>query len=50
MRHTHGCEPRNPYNMIIQENHAANRANSIISYSVGSVATFPNSCHLPTKR
>ena len=26
MRHTHGCEPRNPYDMIIQENHAANGA------------------------
>ena len=23
---THGCKPRNPYNMIIQENHVANRA------------------------
>ena len=20
MRYTHGCKPRNPYNMIIQEN------------------------------
>ncbi len=34
MRYTHGCKPRNPYNMIIQENHAAGRANSIISYKV----------------
>ena len=32
MRHTHGCEPRNPLNMIIQENHAADGANLIISY------------------
>lgn len=32
MRYTHGCKPRNPYNMIIQENHAADRANLIISY------------------
>ena len=32
MRYTHGCKPRNPYNMIIQENHAANRANLIIPY------------------
>ena len=32
MRYTHGCKPRNPYNMIIQENHAANRATLIISY------------------
>ena len=34
MRYTHGCKPRNPYNMIIQENHAAGRANSIITYKV----------------
>ena len=32
MRYIHGCKPRNPYNMIIQENHAADRANLIISY------------------
>ena len=31
MRHVHGHEPRNPYNMIIQENHVADRANLIIS-------------------
>ena len=32
MRYSHGCKPRNPYDMIIQENHAANRATFIISY------------------
>ncbi len=32
MRYIHGCKPRNPYNMIIQENHVAGRANYIISY------------------
>jgi len=32
MRYTHGCKPRNPYNMIIQENHVADRANLIIPY------------------
>ena len=32
MRCIHGHKPRNPYNMIIQENHAADRANIIISY------------------
>ena len=32
MRYTHGCKPRNPYNMIIQENHAAGRAIFIIAY------------------
>ena len=32
MRYTHGCKPRNPYNMIIQENHAAGRAIFIITY------------------
>ena len=32
MRCIHGRKPRNPYNMIIQENHAADRANLIISY------------------
>ena len=26
MRYDHGHKPRNPYNMIIQENHAAARA------------------------
>ena len=31
MRYTHGCKPRNPYNMIIQENHVTDRANLIIS-------------------
>ena len=31
MRYDHGHKPRNPYNMIIQENHAAARAISIIS-------------------
>lgn len=30
MRYDHGRKPRNPYNMIIQENHAADRANLII--------------------
>ena len=30
MRYTHGCMPRNPYNMIIQENHAVDRATIII--------------------
>ena len=30
MRYTHGCKPRNPYNMIIQENHAVDRATIII--------------------
>lgn len=30
--HFHGNEPRNPLNMIIQENHAATRANSIVTY------------------
>ena len=30
MRYVHGHKPRNPYNMIIQENHAADRANLII--------------------
>lgn len=34
MRYTHGCKPRNPYNMIIQENHAAGRAIFIITYGV----------------
>ncbi len=32
MRYVHGHKPRNPYNMIIQENHAADKANLIISY------------------
>ncbi len=32
MRHLHGDEPRNPYNMIIQENHAATRVTSIVTY------------------
>ena len=32
MRYDHGRKPRNPYNMIIQENHAANRATLIISH------------------
>ena len=32
MRCVHGRKPRNPYNMIIQENHVADRANLIISY------------------
>ena len=32
MRYTHGCKPRNPYNMIIQENHVADRANLIIPH------------------
>ena len=32
MRADHGLQPRNPYNMIIQENHAATRANLIIPY------------------
>ena len=31
MRYSHGCKPRNPYNMIIQENHVANRAIFIIA-------------------
>ncbi len=26
MRYIHGCKPRNPLNMIIQENHVASRA------------------------
>ena len=26
MRYAHGRKPRNPYDMIIQENHVANRA------------------------
>ena len=30
MRYVHGHKPRNPYNMIIQENHAASRATLII--------------------
>ena len=34
MRYIHGRKPRNPLNMIIQENHAASRANIIISYLV----------------
>ena len=42
MRHTHECEPRNPYNMIIQENHAAGGANFIISHFGGSCRTFPS--------
>ena len=41
MRYTHGCKPRKPYNMIIQENHAANRANSIIAYGAGFVKKAP---------
>ena len=32
MRYDHGRKPRNPYNMIIQENHVATRAIFIISY------------------
>ena len=32
MRYIHGCKPRNPYNMIIQENHVANRATLIIPH------------------
>ena len=32
MRYIHGCKPRNPLNMIIQENHAAGRANLIIPH------------------
>ncbi len=31
MRYIHGRKPRNPYDMIIQENHAADRATSIVS-------------------
>lgn len=34
MRYVHGRKPRNPVNMIIQENHAAERAKLIISYLV----------------
>ena len=33
MRYAHERMPRNPLNMIIQENHAANEASFIISYS-----------------
>ncbi len=32
MRNSHGSLPRNPYNMIIQENHVADRATLIIPY------------------
>ena len=32
MRYAHERKPRNPYDMIIQENHAANRATFIIPY------------------
>ena len=32
MRYIHGRKPRNPYNMIIQENHVAGRATIIIPY------------------
>ena len=32
MRYGHDRKPRNPYDMIIQENHAANRATFIIPY------------------
>ena len=32
MRYDHDRKPRNPYDMIIQENHAANRAIFIIPY------------------
>lgn len=32
MRNSHGSLPRNPYNMIIQENHVADRATLIITY------------------
>lgn len=31
MRYAHERKPRNPYNMIIQENHVANRAIFIIA-------------------
>ena len=34
MRYIHGRKPRNPYNMIIQENHVASRANLIIHGAV----------------
>ena len=42
MRYVHGHKPRNPYNMIIQENHAADGANSIIPYLGESCRTFPS--------
>ena len=32
MRYIHGCKPRNPFDMIIQENHVAGRATLIIPY------------------
>ena len=32
MRYIHGRKPRNPLDMIIQENHVAGRASTIISY------------------
>ena len=45
MRYTHGCKPRNPYNMIIQENHAANGAITIISHSDNFIKQVNNSIH-----
>lgn len=42
MRYTHGCKPRNPYNMIIQENHVADRAILII---YDEVKEFNHSLH-----
>lgn len=35
MRYIHGRKPRNPFNMIIQENHVADRANLIVSHLGG---------------
>ena len=45
MRYTHGCKPRNPYNMIIQENHAADRANLIISHADEPIKQIKNSLY-----
>lgn len=41
MRRLHGDEPRNPFDMTIQENHATTRDTSIISHSVTKIKPNP---------
>ena len=35
MRYNHGCKPRNPLNMIIQENHAASKGLLLLYHKMG---------------
>ena len=35
MRYSHGCKPQNPYNMIIQENHAASKGLLLLYHITG---------------